>query len=121
MPTADRTKVLISGAGPVGLSLAIELGLRGIDCIVAEKGDGILRDPRMSSVSTRAMEFCRRWGIAEKVRYAVWSRSHPFDFVYVSTMVGEELARLSLPCGGRRGSCGRFGFAPRVSSPSASR
>ena len=94
---SDRTKVLIAGAGPVGLSLAIELGLRGIDCMIAERGDGVLRVPRMSSVSSRSMEFCRRWGIAEKVRYAVWSKSHPFDFVYVSTMVGEELARLSIP------------------------
>ncbi len=97
MPTGDRTKVLIAGAGPVGLSLSIELGLRGIDCIIAECGDGVLRVPRMSSVSSRGMEFCRRWGIAEKVRYAVWSRTHPFDFVYVSTMVGEELARLRIP------------------------
>lgn len=93
----DRTKVLIAGAGPVGLALAIELGLRGIDCVIAERGDGILRVPRMSSVSARGMEFCRRWGIADKVRYAVWSRTHPCDFVYVSTMVGQELARLRMP------------------------
>ncbi len=96
MKPADRTKVLIAGAGPVGLALSIELGLRGIDCIVAERGDGKLRVPRMSSVSARGMEFCRRWGIADQVRYAVWSRTHPCDFVYVSTMVGEELARLKV-------------------------
>jgi len=97
MADRDRTKVLIAGAGPVGLSLSIELGLRGIDCIIAERGDGILRVPRMSSVSARGMEFCRRWGIADEVRYAVWPRTHPCDFVYVSTMVGEELARLRIP------------------------
>ena len=97
MPKSDRTKVLIAGAGPVGLALSIELGLRGIDCIIAERSDGILRVPRMSSVSARGMEFCRRWGIADKVRYAVWSRTHPCDFVYVSTMVGDELARLRVP------------------------
>lgn len=93
MPEGERTKVLIAGAGPVGLSLAIDLGLRGVDCVLAERGDGILRVPKMSSVSARGMEFCRRWGIADKVRFAVWSRTHPADFVYVSTMVGEELAR----------------------------
>lgn len=97
MPNGDRTKVLIAGAGPVGLALSIELGLRGVDCILAERSDGKLRVPRMSSVSARGMEFCRRWGIADKVRYAVWSRTHPCDFVYVSTMVGEELARLRIP------------------------
>lgn len=97
MPESNTTKVLIAGAGPVGLALAIELGLRGINCVIAERSDGILRVPRMSSVSARGMEFCRRWGIADKVRYAVWSRTHPCDFVYVSTMVGEELARLRMP------------------------
>ncbi|HSR56025.1 MAG TPA: FAD-dependent monooxygenase, partial [Alphaproteobacteria bacterium] len=96
MPDGDRTKVLIAGGGPVGLSLAIDLGLRGIDCTLVERGDGILRVPKMSSVSARGMEFCRRWGIADKVRYAVWSRTHPTDFVYTSTMVGDELARLTL-------------------------
>ncbi len=88
---------MIAGAGPVGLSLAIELGLRGIDCIIAERRNGVPRVPRMSSVSARGMEFCRRWGIADKVRYRVWSRTHPCDFVYVSTMVGKELARLRVP------------------------
>ncbi len=96
MARHDSTQVLIAGAGPVGLTLAIELGLRGIDCVLVERSDGILRVPRMSSVSSRAMEFCRRWGIADKVRYAVWSATHPRDFVYVSTLVGEELARLRL-------------------------
>jgi 2-polyprenyl-6-methoxyphenol hydroxylase-like FAD-dependent oxidoreductase len=96
MATDDKTSVLIAGAGPVGLTLSIELGLRGIDCVLTERGDGIPRVPRMSSVSARGMEFCRRWGIADEVRYAVWSKTHPLDFVYVSTMVGEELARLRI-------------------------
>ncbi len=110
MPNGDRTKVLIAGAGPVGLSLSIELGLRGVDCVLAERSDGKLRVPRMSSVSSRGMEFCRRWGIADKVRYAVWSRTHPRDFVYVSTMVGEELARLKL--GSYRERQGKQDYSP---------
>ena len=36
----ERTSVLIAGAGPVGLALALELGLRDIDCIIVEKRDG---------------------------------------------------------------------------------
>jgi len=97
MSRHDGTKVLIAGAGPVGLSLAIELGRRGVACTLVERGDGVPRVPRMSSVSTRAMEFCRRWGIAERVRDAVWSRTHPRDFVYVTTLIGEELGRLRVP------------------------
>ena len=64
----------------------------------------------MSSVSSRGMEFCRRWGIADKVRYAVWSRTHPCDFVYVSTMVGEELARLRIPSYSERE--GKLDYSP---------
>ena len=56
--------VLIAGGGPVGLSLAVELGLRNIPCTLVERRDGKLTVPRMSQVSTRNMEFCRRWGIA---------------------------------------------------------
>jgi len=114
MAAADRTRVLIAGAGPVGLSLAIELGLRGVECVLVERGDGVPRVPRMSSVSSRAMEFCRRWGIADKVRYAVWSRTHPRDFVYISTMVGEELARQRLPSYGERE--GKMDYSPEGAS-----
>lgn len=110
MPKGERTNVLIAGAGPVGLALSIELGLRGVDCVLAERSDGKLRVPRMSSVSSRGMEFCRRWKIADKVRYAVWSRTHPCDFVYVSSMVGEELARLKV--GSYRERQGNLDYSP---------
>ncbi|MDX1484837.1 MAG: FAD-dependent monooxygenase [Alphaproteobacteria bacterium] len=110
MTNESNTRVLIAGAGPVGLSLAIELGLRGVDCMLVERGDGIPRVPKMSSVSARGMEFCRRWGIADKVRYAVWSKTHPLDFVYVSTMVGDELARLRIPSYAERQ--GKMDYSP---------
>ena len=32
--------VLIVGGGPVGLAMAIELGWRGVGCLVVEQGDG---------------------------------------------------------------------------------
>ena len=131
MPEGDHTKVLIAGGGPVGLTLAIELGLRGIDCTMVERGDGVLRVPKMSSVSARGMEFCRRWGIADEVRYAVWSKTHPLDFVYVSTMVGDELARLSIPSYAERegkmdyspegaGSCPQIYFDPILAATAKS-
>ena len=87
------TSVLIAGAGPVGLALALELGLRDIPCLVVEKRDGVLHVPKMSEVSTRNMEFCRRWGIAHAVRTEVWKDQRPLDFVYVENMLGRELGR----------------------------
>jgi 2-polyprenyl-6-methoxyphenol hydroxylase-like FAD-dependent oxidoreductase len=92
-----ETSVLIAGAGPVGLALACELGMRGIDCIVAEKRDGKLHVPKMSLVSAGSMEYCRRWGIAEQVRTAVWSENHALDFVYLHTLAGRELTRIKIP------------------------
>ena len=89
--------VMIAGAGPVGLALALELGLRQIPCVMVEKRDGALHVPKMSVVSTRSMEFCRRWGIADEVRSAVWDRSRRLDFVYVENLKGRELARLGIP------------------------
>lgn len=82
------TSVLIAGGGPVGLALACELGCAGIDCLLVEKRDGSIPVPKMSSVSGGSMEYCRRWGIANEVRNAVWSDTHDLDFVYLENMVG---------------------------------
>ncbi len=101
--------VLIAGAGPVGLALAIELGRLGVRCLLVEKRDGTVSVPKMSQVSARNMEFCRRWGIAERVRTAVWPESHALDFVYMASLTGPELARLKVPSYAARG---RLDFTP---------
>src|SRR5215510_14372194 len=91
------TSVIIAGAGPVGLALACELGMRGVDCMLIEKRDGAIKVPKQSMVSSRNMEFCRRWGIAPAVRTAVWPESHPRDFIYLDSLRGRELLRVKLP------------------------
>src|SRR5215467_11538570 len=88
------TSVLIVGGGPVGLGLACELGLRGIDCMLVEKRDGSVTVPKQSMVSSRNMEFCRRWAVAHQVRTAVWPETYPRDFVYLDTLRGRELLRM---------------------------
>lgn len=105
-----ETQVAIVGGGPVGLALAVELGLRGVACILVEQHEGHPSVPRMSGVSSRCMEFCRRWEIAEKVRGAAWSSTHPSDFVYVESMIGRELARLKIPSYRERE--GRIDYSP---------
>jgi 2-polyprenyl-6-methoxyphenol hydroxylase-like FAD-dependent oxidoreductase len=89
--------VLICGGGPVGLGLAIELGLRGISVILVEQRDGTISVPKMSNVHIRSMEFCRRWGIADRVIAAGWPHNLPLDLIYVTTMVGYELGRHRIP------------------------
>lgn len=89
--------VLIAGAGPVGLTLAIELGMRGIRCILVERRDGTVKLPKMSGVTSRGMEICRRWGISGEVRRAGIPEDHPGDLVYFTQMTGPELARWLVP------------------------
>lgn len=101
--------VLIAGAGPVGLSLAIELGRRDVDCILVERRDGEVSVPKMSAVSARNMEFCRRWGIADKVRNAIWAEGNALDFVYLTSLVGRELARMKVPS---HSDSGRLAYTP---------
>src|SRR5262249_1062311 len=100
--TSRETSVLIAGAGPVGLALACELGLRGVDCVLVEKRDGAINVPKMSAVSPRNMEFCRRWGIADTVRTAIWPESRNADFVYVEHLRGRELGRSRRPTSAQR-------------------
>ncbi len=92
--------VLIIGAGPVGLGLATDLGWRGIECLVVEKGDGTLVHPRANTVNSRTMEFCRRWGIAEEVRNAGAPPDFPPTILYLTSLQGWELARIERPTHG---------------------
>jgi 2-polyprenyl-6-methoxyphenol hydroxylase-like FAD-dependent oxidoreductase len=92
-----ETEVLIVGAGPVGLTLAGDLGWRGRRCIVVEAGDGSIFQPKMDQVGIRTMEFCRRWGIVADVEASPYNRDYPQDNVYLTSMTGYELGRQAMP------------------------
>ncbi|MBW8905766.1 MAG: FAD-dependent monooxygenase, partial [Betaproteobacteria bacterium] len=89
--------VLIVGGGPVGLATAIELGWRGVPCTLVEQGDGQVVEAKMFATGIRTVEFCRRWGIAERVRDWGFPRDFPFDNVFVTALAGYELARMPMP------------------------
>ena len=95
--SCERTPVLIVGAGPVGLALAGELGWRGVPCVLIEKTDGAIEQPKMDLVGVRTMEFCRRWGIADWVRDAPYPGDYPQDCIYVTGLNGYELGREPFP------------------------
>lgn len=98
----ENLPVLICGGGPVGLALAAELGLQRIKCVLVEQSDGTVPVPKMSQLTTRTMEFCRRWGIADRVKKAGWPETHPCDFVYVTSLMGYELFRQNFPSYAKR-------------------
>lgn len=89
--------VLVIGAGPVGLATALELGWRGVDCLVVEQGDGSIIDAKMFATGIRTLEFCRRWGIAQAVKEWGFPADYPFDNVFVTSLAGHELARIPMP------------------------
>jgi 2-polyprenyl-6-methoxyphenol hydroxylase-like FAD-dependent oxidoreductase len=80
------TKVLIVGAGPVGLTLAIDLGQRGIDCILIEQKDAPEFQPKMERCNARTMEIYRRMGLADKIRSAGLDTDIPMDVFIVTTL-----------------------------------
>ena len=69
MAENKETPVLIVGAKPVGITLAMDLAWLGIDVTVVERRhSGEPPEPKCNHVSARSMEIYRRLGIAAKLR-----------------------------------------------------
>ena len=97
------TDVVIIGAGPVGLAAAIELGLRGVRCIVVERNDRVGYSPRAKTTNVRTREHLRRWGIADTLRQASpISPDRPSTVVFATRMNGYFLTRFENALNGSR-------------------
>jgi 2-polyprenyl-6-methoxyphenol hydroxylase-like FAD-dependent oxidoreductase len=93
----SETQVVVVGAGPVGLTLAIDLGRRGINCIIVEQKETPAFLPKMERANARTMEIYRRMGIADKVRVAGLRADCPMDVYIVVAMNKPALLRLPYP------------------------
>ncbi|MBM3527928.1 MAG: hypothetical protein FJX62_07535 [Alphaproteobacteria bacterium] len=89
--------VIIVGGGPCGLTLAIELGRRGIGAILLEEKATPSRFPSANATQARTMEHYRRLGFADKVRAEGLPPDYPTDIAYFTRYTKHELARFSLP------------------------
>jgi 2-polyprenyl-6-methoxyphenol hydroxylase-like FAD-dependent oxidoreductase len=92
-----ETQVLIVGAGPVGLTLALDLGRRGVRCTLIERNTTSIQLPKMERCNARTMEIYRRLGIAEQVRDAGLPRDAPMDVFLALSMADPPLAHLPCP------------------------
>ena len=69
--TSDRdAEVLIVGGGPVGMGLAIELGQRGVRCLVIERYVQPQPIPKGQNLTQRTMEHFHFWGAEKQLRAA---------------------------------------------------
>ncbi len=93
----SSTQVVVAGGGPVGLAAAVELGRRGISCLVVEPRTTVSHArPRCKTINVRSMEHLRRWGIASRLRNRAplppaWSQ----DAVFCTSLAGRELSRFT--------------------------
>lgn len=91
------TPVLIVGAGPAGLSLALNLARQGIASHIVDRRRERSQHPRAHYVNTRTMELFQLWGFEDDLRAEMF----PEEFMYfpMIEMIGgisaEERARIS--------------------------
>ena len=93
-----QADVLVVGAGPVGLSAAMDLSARGAKVIVAETR-AYMEPPNVkcNHVAARTMERFRRLGVARKLRDAGLPADFPNDVAFRTSVTGIELSRIPIP------------------------
>ncbi|MFN2450625.1 MAG: FAD-dependent monooxygenase, partial [Candidatus Baltobacteraceae bacterium] len=96
-PAHLRTQVVIVGAGPVGLTLALDLGKRGVRCVLIDRGALAGRLPKMERCNHRTMEIFRRLGVADAVRAAGLPGDVPMDVFLAKSMAHRAAVHLAYP------------------------
>ncbi|MEY2953836.1 MAG: hypothetical protein RLZZ401_1923 [Pseudomonadota bacterium] len=109
MATELQTQVAIVGGGPSGLMLAIELGCRGVPCVLLEANLLPPTTPKANATSARTMEHYRRRGFAHQVRAVGLAPDHPQDVLYCTRLGGREIARFKIPSRSQAASRSEFG------------
>jgi 2-polyprenyl-6-methoxyphenol hydroxylase-like FAD-dependent oxidoreductase len=91
------TDVLIVGGGPTGLTLAVDLGRRGVRCMLVEQKERPAFLPKMERINARSMEIYRRMGLAQKIRAAGLRPDCPMDVYIMLTLTQPPLLHLPYP------------------------
>src|SRR6202521_920986 len=89
--------ILIVGAGPTGLTLAIDLAKRGVRCTLIEQKERPAFLPKMERINARSMEIYRRMGLAPKIRAAGLRPDCPMDVYVILALTEAPLLHLSYP------------------------
>ncbi len=89
--------VLIAGAGPAGLCLAMELGVRGVRCLLIDPRTEVDPHPRASLLGARSMEYLRRHGVADAILAAGLPTHLRYDVRFVTSLTGYLLHHYASP------------------------
>jgi 2-polyprenyl-6-methoxyphenol hydroxylase-like FAD-dependent oxidoreductase len=93
----EATPVLIVGAGPVGLCMAIALRRRGIDCTVVECHPSTLYFPKGRLVTIRSMEIFREWGFDRALEAAGLPRDESLFVFSAQSLLAPAFERSGRP------------------------
>jgi 2-polyprenyl-6-methoxyphenol hydroxylase-like FAD-dependent oxidoreductase len=130
---ASEVPVLIVGAGPVGLALALELAWQGQRSVLVERGTdaGVVLLPKATGLHERTIEMCRRWGIVDRVVEEGFPAEFPGDSVYATSLDGYHIGRSAIPSGldrtvpdstpEKRLRCPQYKFDPLLAQAVAAR
>ena len=77
--------------------MAIELGWRGIGCVLVDEGDGTLLHPRTGLIAIRTMEMLRRYGLAQRMRACGFPDDYALSMVFCTSLNGLLLERAPYP------------------------
>lgn len=96
-PIPAQVPVVIAGAGPVGLTLALELERHGVQTLIVERNLSTTAHPKMDITNGRSMELFRRLGVADRLRKIAIPTDRDMVVSWVTTLDGWELTRFTYP------------------------
>ena len=95
--TKLQTQVLIAGAGPVGLTLALALGKAGISAIVVEKNTGTSQYPKMDITHASSMQLFASIGVASELRKQAVGEDSPVKVQFCKDLQSPALHTFNYP------------------------
>jgi 2-polyprenyl-6-methoxyphenol hydroxylase-like FAD-dependent oxidoreductase len=94
----EKTCVVVSGAGPVGLTMSMLLSHFDIPHVLIEKRAGVSTLPRARGVMSRSVEIWSRFGLYDELTRLSLPRNWCRNFVYVDTLAGERVGEMPSNC-----------------------
>ena len=77
---AMRHRVVVMGGGPIGIAMALDLGLQGIPVVVLDDHEGVGQGSRAICFAKRCLEIADRYGAAAPMldKGVVWNLGKVF-------------------------------------------